>query len=91
MSRLSDFPPLSREQLRELWISNPSPEVRRLLWEVARLQGIACRAWQLLESDPLMEGGSSGLSIVARMLRSEVEGECCVIDQREWQERLLNP
>ncbi len=30
--------PLTDDQLRQLWTSAPYPEVRRLLWEVRRLQ-----------------------------------------------------
>lgn len=34
---MPDYPPLTPAQLRELYHQNPSPECRRLLWEVDRL------------------------------------------------------
>lgn len=40
--------PLTDEQLRQLWMSAPYPEVRRLLWEVRRLQEEMVNAHKLL-------------------------------------------
>lgn len=33
-----DLDPLTDEQLRQLWTAAPYPEVRRLMWEIRRLQ-----------------------------------------------------
>lgn len=35
---MSRYPPLSDDELRQLYQRNPSDESRRLLWEIARLQ-----------------------------------------------------
>ncbi len=34
---VKDLDPLTDDELRQLWISAPYPEVRALLWEVRRL------------------------------------------------------
>lgn len=35
---VKDLDPLTDEELRRLWVSAPYPEVRRLMWEIRRLQ-----------------------------------------------------
>lgn len=42
--------PLTDEELRQLWISAPYPEVRALLWEIRRLQEQLVSAHQRLLS-----------------------------------------
>ena len=39
---------LSSTALRAIWQSNPTPEVRELLWEIYRLQDIARQAYGVL-------------------------------------------
>lgn len=39
---------LSSTALRAIWESNPTPEVRELLWEIHRLQDIARQAYGVL-------------------------------------------
>ncbi|MDO3620772.1 hypothetical protein HI806_01870 [Ralstonia solanacearum] len=39
---------LSSAALRAIWQSNPTPEVRELLWEIHRLQDIARQAYGVL-------------------------------------------
>ncbi|MBA4233892.1 MULTISPECIES: hypothetical protein [Ralstonia] len=39
---------LSSAALRAIWQSNPTPEVRELLWEIYRLQDIARQAYGVL-------------------------------------------
>ncbi|WP_426396439.1 hypothetical protein ACN9M1_00415 [Ralstonia sp. R-29] len=39
---------LSSAALRAIWQSNPTPEVRDLLWEIYRLQDIARQAYAIL-------------------------------------------
>jgi hypothetical protein len=46
----SRYPALFQRELRALWDANPSPEVRRLLWEIARLQEQVTQVYDLLES-----------------------------------------
>lgn len=36
--KTASLEPLTDDQLRQLWVSAPYPEVRQLLWEVRRLQ-----------------------------------------------------
>lgn len=47
---LNSLEPLTDVQLRQLWTSAPHPEVRRLLWEVRRLQEEMVNAHKLLMS-----------------------------------------
>ncbi|MBJ7262358.1 MAG: hypothetical protein JHC61_00850 [Burkholderiaceae bacterium] len=35
-----DYPPLTQSQLRELYDSNPTPELRRALFEIHRQHGV---------------------------------------------------
>jgi hypothetical protein len=37
---MSRYPPLTYEELRQLYQSNPTPESRRLLWEIDRQQAL---------------------------------------------------
>lgn len=39
---------LSSAALRAIWQSNPTPEVRALMWEIYRLQDIARQAYSVL-------------------------------------------
>jgi hypothetical protein len=68
-------PKLTRTDLRKLWLSNPTPEVQTLLWEIKRLRAIVLRADQLVRTlGPL--GGAQGM--MRDGLRAELEGEPCV-------------
>lgn len=68
-------PKLTRTNLRKLWLSNPTPEVQALLWEIHRLRAIVLRADQLVrELGPL--GGAVGM--MRDGLAAELEGEPCV-------------
>ncbi|CAM3662620.1 hypothetical protein BOSP111201_19060 [Bordetella sputigena] len=46
---MSRYPALFHKELRALWDANPCPEVRRLLWEIARLHGSLIEVYDLLE------------------------------------------
>jgi hypothetical protein len=63
---------------------NRTPEVRALLWEIARLQTIVRRADQLLACFPASAGTStaSALEIVLGALRRELAGEPCLEEDR---------
>lgn len=69
--------PLSAAELRAFYRRNHSPEVRALLWEIARLQTIVRRADQLLSCFPASAGASTAtaLDIVIGALRRELKGE----------------
>ncbi|WP_157793000.1 hypothetical protein [Bordetella genomosp. 8] len=45
---MSRYPALFHKELRALWDANPCPEVRRLLWEIARLHGRLVDAYDLI-------------------------------------------
>lgn len=88
--------PLSAAQLRAMYRRNRTPEVRALLWEIARLQTIVRRADQLLACFPASAGTSTAtaLEIVLGALRRELAGEPCLEEERhrraeeEWSARL---
>ena len=42
--------PLTRDQLRAIYETNPTPAVKRLLWEIKRLRGIVVLANSLFVS-----------------------------------------
>ena len=44
MASKARFPPLTRDQLREIWLRGPIAGVRRLLWEIHRLRALVLRA-----------------------------------------------
>lgn len=79
--------PLSAIQLRALYRRNRSPEVRALLWEIARLHTLVRRADQLLSCFPASAGTSTAtaLDIVIGALRSELKGEPCLEEERQRQ------
>ena len=41
---MSSRPPLTREQLKDIWQRTREPAVRMLLWEIHRLRGLILRA-----------------------------------------------
>lgn len=47
---MSRYPPLTAEELRQLYEQCPTPEARRLLWEIDRLQELVCEAGQFLRA-----------------------------------------
>ncbi|CAG2126949.1 hypothetical protein LMG31506_00253 [Cupriavidus yeoncheonensis] len=68
--------PLTDEQLREMWHRNRSPEVRALLWEIARLQSIVRRAWQFQSCFPKAEYHTANAqSMILWHLRNEMSIE----------------
>lgn len=79
--------PLSAAELRAFYRRNRSPEVRVLLWEIARLHSIVRRADQLLSCFPESAGTSTAtaLDIVIGALRRELKGEPCLEDERRRQ------
>lgn len=74
--------PLSHSELRAMWERNRSPEVRALLWEVARLQTVVKRAHQFTHCFPLYDAlaNTSSFNIILDALRLELEHEPCVRD-----------
>lgn len=72
------YPPaLSKSELRDLYRRNPTPEVKRLLWEVARLHALGRRAAQFASCFPLYAGQTttSAYHIILGALRRELEVE----------------
>lgn len=91
--RQRTFPPaLTREQLRAMYQRNRTPEVRELLWEVARLQAIVRRAAQLSACFPMYDScaTTSAFQIILNALRRELANEACIAEQaelaHEWEE-----
>ncbi|KAA0178850.1 hypothetical protein FX016_23250 [Cupriavidus gilardii] len=91
--RRPSFPaPLTRAELKAMYQRNRSPEVRALLWEVARLQAVARRAAQLSACFPMYdsEANTSAFQIILNALRRELANETCIAEAaeltREWDE-----
>lgn len=78
---------MTEAELRAACERNPSPEVRRLLWEIARLHALARRAKEVAYSLPLDlldDLGVAGVRMSLMALRRELEREACVGPTRKW-------
>ncbi len=73
-------PPLSASEMRAMYQQNRTPEVRALLWEVARLQAVVRRANQLAACFPLYDNQTTASSfhIILEALRRELALEPCI-------------
>jgi len=70
---------LTRDDLKAIQDCNPdSPDVRALLWEVARLRATALRT-----HDYFRQGSSSTAPILAESLRAMLEDEPVVQEQKK--------
>ena len=70
-------PALTKDDLKAIQDRNPdSPDVRALLWEVARLRALALRT-----HDHFRQGSSSTALILADSLRTQMEDEPVVKEQ----------
>ncbi|MBY4898857.1 hypothetical protein [Cupriavidus sp. AU9028] len=78
-------PPLTRGDMKAMYQRNRTPEVRALLWEIARLHAIVRRAHQLAACFPLYdrESNTSAFHIILNALRRELAGELCIEDCTE--------
>jgi hypothetical protein len=71
-------PALTKAVLQEIQDRNPtSPDVRALLWEVARLRGLVLRADQLQRSLGTMSGPHGAM---LESLRNMLAEEPCVVE-----------
>jgi hypothetical protein len=97
MAKNGRWPPsLTAEELRKIqeWErTRRSPVIRRLLWEVARLRGVALRANQFEEmmrsSGQISEFNSRNL--IADALREQLDELPAIREQRDWKLDLLYP
>jgi hypothetical protein len=72
--------PLTSVEMRAMYLRNRTPEVRALLWEVARLHAIVRRANQLAACFPLYDNQTTASSfhIILEALRRELALEPCI-------------
>lgn len=68
--------------MKAMYQRNRTPEVRDLLWEIARLQVIVRRAAQLSACFPMYDShaNSSAFHIILNALRRELQDEPCVLE-----------
>jgi hypothetical protein len=75
-------PPLTREELRQLWRTYQCPTVRRLLLEIARLRKLALRARNvtatLMERERWEPGAKVSNVRIAERLLAELGAEAVV-------------
>jgi hypothetical protein len=90
-------PPLTCAEMRAMYLRNRTPEVRALLWEVARLQAVVRRANQLAACFPLYDNQTTASSfhIILEALRRELALEPCIHREAppipgEWPEELVD-
>ena len=70
--------PLTRQELHDIGVRRSADDVPALLWEIKRLRAIVLRADQLQQSLGPASGG--GVGLILGCLRTELEGEPCVIE-----------
>lgn len=81
-------PPLTTDELRAIQKRNDDPDVRTLLWEVARLRSLARSASQVL---PLCSPVGSTACILHDALKAKLDEEACVIEHKAMADEVLNP
>lgn len=75
-----------------MYASNRTPEVRRLLWEVARLQALARRANQFASCFPRYDSQltATAFHIILAALRRDLEKESWLVDDAASQEEVFD-
>ncbi|SPK73037.1 protein of unknown function [Cupriavidus taiwanensis] len=75
------MPPLPIAEMRAMYQRNRTPEVRALLWEIARLQRTVRRAAQFADCFRLYDSmmSSSAGHIILAALRRELGEETCLV------------
>lgn len=72
------YSPLIRDQLRAIYETNPTPAVRRLLWEIHRLRAVALRANDFVRAVDRFQGESRldpGSGLALKSLRAALQDE----------------
>ncbi|CAG2129028.1 hypothetical protein LMG26411_00105 [Cupriavidus numazuensis] len=72
-------PPLARDEFRDIWTRNRSPDVRDLLWEIARLRNVVLHSHHHAERFQNKLSGNLEYECWVRHLMSEP----CVIEAFE--------
>lgn len=73
-------PPLTDQQLHDIFQRQDAADITPLLWEIKRLRAIVLRAHQMQESMSPNADGANGIIYAA--LRSELKGEPCVEEHK---------
>ncbi|MBO4119816.1 hypothetical protein J5T34_03565 [Cupriavidus gilardii] len=76
----SDLPALTAEELRDIWERNRLPDVRDLLWEIARLRQRVASAHYFIA---LVEAGQPGAQMMAHTYLANFGAEPCVLEDIE--------
>ncbi|MBU4609116.1 hypothetical protein IMZ29_00675 [Achromobacter sp. GG226] len=81
--RSSPYPALTADEARALYAAAPSPEMRRALWEIRRLQDLVVEAWRVSEMREMVAPGmvDAGRQGAARF-RDQVRAEPCWIEDK---------
>jgi hypothetical protein len=72
------YRPLNGEQLRVIYETNPTPAVKRLLWEIHRLRAVVLRADDLVRTLARYKGESRldpGSGLALKSLREALQDE----------------
>lgn len=76
----ADLPALTSEELRDIWKGNRLPDVRDLLWEIARLRQRVASAHHFIA---LVEAGQPGAQMMAHTYLANFAAEPCVLEDIE--------
>lgn len=84
----ADTPALTAEELRDIWQRNRTPDVRDLLWEIARLRERVCQGHYFIA---LVESGQAGAQLMAHSYLANFSVEPCVLEDLEADYRTRTP
>ncbi|WP_427183606.1 hypothetical protein ACL598_17465 [Bordetella bronchialis] len=87
---MSRYPSLTDAELRELYERNPTPEARRLLWEIDRLHGLVYELAQFLTGIDQAELAAEQLTAFSKLLAA-TDAEPAVKRKRAAERRYLQP
>lgn len=76
----ADLPAMTAEELRDIWERNRLPDVRDLLWEIARLRQRVASAHYFIA---LVEAGQPGAQMMAHTYLANFAAEPCVLEDIE--------
>lgn len=74
------LPPLTATELAEIYDRNPTPVVRRLLWEIHRLRSTILRAHQVRQAIGTRVGRANTAAGIWDIFERELDAEPVLID-----------
>lgn len=76
----ADLPAMTAEELRDIWERNRVPDVRDLLWEIARLRQRVASAHYFIA---LVDADQPGAKLMSHTYLAKFAAEPCVLEDME--------